>query len=120
MDRRGLDPVPDWKLDRLAIRLALFGRERLGLEPGARLVVMGRLGWLWPALDFGAMGFGVVPVGLEHDLSDDAVASAVAEVAPRAVFATDAPSAERLERLRRAGRLGPPPSWAKGCPRRRD
>ena len=70
-----LEPVPDWKLDRLAIRIALFGRERLGLEPGERLVVMGRLGWLWPAADFAAMGFGVVPVGLEHDLSDEAAAA---------------------------------------------
>ena len=101
-----LEPVPDWKLDRLAIRLALFGRERLGLEPGERAVVMGRLGWLWPALDFAAMGFGVVPVGLEHDLSDDAVAFAFAEAAPRAAFATDAESAERLKQLRAAGRLG--------------
>jgi hypothetical protein len=101
-----LEQVPDWKLDRLAIRLALFGRERLGLEPGERVAVLGRLGWLWPALDFAAMGFGVVPVGLEHDLPDDAVASAFAGAAPRAAFATDAESAERLKRLRRAGRLG--------------
>src|SRR5512134_1801208 len=50
--------VPDWKLDRLAIRLALFGRERLGLEPGERVAVVGRLGWLWPSVDFAAMGFG--------------------------------------------------------------
>lgn len=101
-----LESVPDWKLDRLAIRLALFGRERLGLEPGERVAVLGRLGWLWPALDFAAMGFGVLPVGLEHDLADDAVAAAFAEAAPRAAFATDASSAERLRRLRGAGRLG--------------
>jgi hypothetical protein len=101
-----LERVPDWKLDRLAIRLALFGRERLGLEPGERALVMGRLGWLWPALDFGAMGLGVVPVGLEHDLSDDALAFAFAEAAPRAAFATDPESAARLAQLRRAGRLG--------------
>lgn len=69
-------------------------------------MVLGRLAWLWPALDFGAMGFGVVPVGLEHDLSDDAVASAVAEAPPRAAIATDARSAQRLKELRRAGRLG--------------
>jgi len=100
-----LEQVPDWKLDRLAIRLALFGRERLGLEPGERVAVQGRLGWLWPALDFAAMGFGVLPVGLEHDLPDDAVASVFAGAAPRAAFATDAESAERLKRLRRAGRL---------------
>ena len=115
-----LERVPDWKLDRLAIRLALFGRERLGLEPGERVAVMGRLGWLWPALDFAAMGFGVVPVGLEHDLSDDAVALACAEAAPRAVFATDA-------RERCAARGGcdgraasaARPSSARGWPRRR-
>jgi hypothetical protein len=101
-----LESVPDWKLDRLAIRLALFGRERLGLEPGERVAVLGRLGWLWPVVDFAAMGFGVLPVGLEHDLPDDTVASVFAEAAPRAAFATEAGSAERLERLRRAGRLG--------------
>jgi hypothetical protein len=101
-----LERVPDWKLDRLAIRLALFGRERLGLEPGERVIVLGRLGWLWPAVDFAAMGFGVLPVGIEHDLPDDAVAGIVAEAAPRAAFATDAENAERLTRLRRAGRLG--------------
>jgi hypothetical protein len=101
-----LERMPDWKLDRLAIRLALFGRERLGLEPGERVAVLGRLGWLWPALDFAAMGFGVLPVGLEHDLPDDAVASVCAEAAPRAVFATDRESALRLAGLRRAGRLG--------------
>jgi hypothetical protein len=101
-----LETVPDWRLDRLAIRLALFGRERLGLEPGERVAVLGRLGWLWPALDFAAMGFGVLPVGLEHDLTDDAVASVFAEATPRAAFATDAESASRLRRLRRTGRLG--------------
>ena len=101
-----LEAVPDWKLDRLAIRLALFGRERLGLEPGGRVALLGRLGWLWPVVDFAAMGFGVLPVGLEHDLPDDALASVLAEAAPRAAFATDAESAERLKRLRRAGRLG--------------
>ena len=108
--------VPDWKLDRLAIRLALFGRERLGLEPGERVVVMGRLGWLWPALDFAAMGFGVLPVGIEHDLGDDAVAGIVDEAAPRAAFASDAESATRLTRLRRAGRLGKATVVAEGLP----
>jgi len=100
------ESAPDWKLDRLAIRLAIFGRERLGLEPGERVAVLGRLGWLWPVVDFAAMGFGVLPVGLEHDLPDDVVVSVFAEAAPRAAFATDAESASRLTWLRRAGRLG--------------
>jgi len=100
-----LDPVPDWKLDRLAIRIALFGRERMGLEPGGAVLVMGRLAGLWPALDFAAMGFGVVPVGVEHDVGDDALAAVAVQAAPRAAFATDPASAERLRALRRAGRL---------------
>jgi hypothetical protein len=52
------------------------------------------------------MGFGVLPVGLEHDLPDDVIASVFAEAAPRAAFATDAESASRLTRLQRMGRLG--------------
>lgn len=111
-----LESVPDWKLDRLAIRLALFGRERLGLDPGERVALLGRLGWLWPAVDFAAMGFGVLPVGLEHDLPDEAVASVFAEAAPRAAIATDAESATRLTRLRRAGRLGGASVVADGLP----
>jgi hypothetical protein len=100
-----LDRQPDWKIDRLAIRLALCGRERLGLEPGGRVAVFGRLGWLWPVLDFAAMGFGLVPVGLEHDLGDDALCAGLDEAAARVVFATDAVSAARLLGLMRGGRL---------------
>jgi hypothetical protein len=100
-----LERVPDWKLDRLAIRLALFGRERLGLEPGTRVAVIGRLGWLWPAMDFAAMGFGVVPVGIEHGLRDAEIAEVLAQALPRAVFASDGESARRLLALRAAGRL---------------
>lgn len=112
-----LDAVPDWKLDRLAIRIALFGRERTGLEPGGRVLVLGRLGRLWPAVDFAAMGFGVVPVGVEHDVGDDALGTVAAEAAPRAAFATDAESAARLRALRRSGRLGDATVVAEGLPR---
>jgi hypothetical protein len=111
-----LEPVPDWKLDRLAIRVALFGRERLGLEPGERVVVLGRLGWLWPVVDVAATGFGVTPVGVEHDAEDDALAAIFAQAAPRAAFATDARSAERLRKLRRSGRLGDATVVAEGLP----
>jgi hypothetical protein len=110
------DPMPDWKLDRLAIRLALFARERLGGEPGARLALLGGLGWLWPAVDFAAMGFGLTPVGIEHDASDEAVEGVLAEAAPRVVFAADAGSAGRLVRLRRSGRIGDATVVADGLP----
>jgi hypothetical protein len=97
----GFEAVPDWKLDRRAIRLALFLRERLGAEPGERVAVFGRLGWLWSVADFAVMGFGMVPVGVEHDVGDEALQSVLDEAAPRVVLATDPASAERLREIRR-------------------
>jgi hypothetical protein len=101
----GFESVPDWRLDRLAIRVALYGREKMGVEPGERVAIFGRLGWLWPVVDFAAMGFGAVPLGIEHDLPDAALAGALAEARPRIVFASDPASAERLQALRREGGL---------------
>src|SRR4029453_8737987 len=57
-----LGAVPDWKLDRLVIRIALYGREKLGLEPGARAAVFGRPGWLWTAVECAVQGFGATAV----------------------------------------------------------
>jgi hypothetical protein len=99
------EEAPDWKLDRLVIRTALYARERLRLEPGLRAAVFGRLSWLWPAVDFAAMGLGAVSVGIEHDVPDDALEAALREAEPRVVFATDSRSAERLLAARSAGRI---------------
>ncbi len=112
----GFEFVPDWKLDRLAIRTALFGRERLGVEPGDRVAVFGRLSWLWPVVDFAAMGFGSASVGLEHDLADAVLVDILRQAGVRAVFATDPESVERAERLRREGRLGSATVVAEGLP----
>jgi hypothetical protein len=112
----GFEPVPDWKLDRLAIRTALFGRERLGVEPGDRVAVVGRLGWLWPVVDFAAMGFGAVAVGLEHDLADAVLVDILGQANARAIFATDPESAERLKRLHGEGRLGEATLVGEGLP----
>jgi hypothetical protein len=94
------EDIPDWKLDRLVIRLGLYARERLGLEAGDRLAVFGRLHWLWPIADFAGLGAGAVCVGLSHDLSDASVFHALGEAAPRIAVATDPGSAARLLRLR--------------------
>jgi acyl-CoA synthetase (AMP-forming)/AMP-acid ligase II len=94
------EDTPDWRLDRVVIRLALYCRERLELQPGERVAVFGKLGLLWPVAEFAALGFGAVAVGLEAELGDGALAHALAEAAPRIAVATDAESAERLARLR--------------------
>jgi hypothetical protein len=101
----GFEAVVDWKLDRLVIRLALYARERLGLDPGGSLAVVGGMGWLWPVVDFAAMGFGAASVGIGPDVPDDALGAALADAAPSAAFATDAAAAARLLALRRAGRF---------------
>lgn len=99
----GFEELPDWRLDRLVIRLALYAQERLGLENGDRVAIVGRLDWLWPAAEFAALGAGAVPVGLEHDLSDAGLAGALGDAAPRLSIATDPVSAERLLQARAAG-----------------
>jgi hypothetical protein len=101
-----LEATPDWRFDRRVIRVALYGRERLRVEPGERVAVFGRLAPAWPVAEFAALGFGAAVVGLEHDLSDDALRAALQATQPRLAFASDAESAARLLRLR-AGAGGP-------------
>lgn len=95
-----LQVAPDWKLDRLVIRIALYCREKLGLEPGTRAAVFGRLSWLWPAAEFAVQGFGATSVGIEHDAPDDVLAAALRDADPQVVFSTDGESTARLLGLR--------------------
>jgi hypothetical protein len=101
----GLEAVPDWKLDRLVIRIALYCRENLRLEPGTRAAVFGRLAWLWPVADFAILGFGATSLGIEHDLPDAALVAALLDADPRVIFATDATSTARVVELRARGLL---------------
>lgn len=99
----GFEAVPDWKLDRLVIRLALYCRERLGLKPQGCLAVVGELSWLSPAIDFAAAGLGARSLGVEPGVEDRELADVLAAERPSAVFAADGASAERLLRMRVAG-----------------
>ena len=101
----GFLSLPDWQLDRLVIRVALYGRENLGLEPGRRAAVFGRHSWVWPLVDFAATGFGAAAVGIEHDVSDEGLATVLREAEPRVIVATDAESARRVLALSLAGGL---------------
>jgi hypothetical protein len=101
----GLEAVPDWKLDRLVIRIALYCRENLRLEPGTRAAVFGRLSWLWPAADFAILGFGATSLGIEHDVADVALVAALRDAEPRLIFTTDGASTARLVELRARGLL---------------
>lgn len=100
---QSVDPVPDWRLDRLAIRVALYCREHLGLDAGAAVGILGPPGWLWPVVECAMLGSGAVSVGFEHEIDDASLAQALVASAPRVVFATDEAGAGRLRRLREAG-----------------
>jgi hypothetical protein len=104
-EEREREALPDWKLDRLVIRIALYGREKLGLEPGTRALVFGKLGWLWPVVELAVQGFGAAAVGVEHDVDDAALLDALRRAEPRFVVATDRDSARRVVELRRSGLL---------------
>lgn len=88
--------TPDWRFDRLVIRLALYLESRLQVRAGERIVVFGALSPLWLAADFAVLGLGAVSVGLAHTLSDEDVTGAVQSAGARAAFTTDADSAARL------------------------
>jgi acyl-CoA synthetase (AMP-forming)/AMP-acid ligase II len=100
-----LEGTPDWRLDRLVIRIALYCREKLGLEPGTRAAVFGPLGWLWPAAEFAVQGFSAVSVGIEHDLEDAALVDGLRSAQPRVIFSTDGASAARIRELQAQGLL---------------
>lgn len=82
--------VPDWRFDRQVIRLALYLRERVGVGAGDRVAVISELRPEWLLADLAATGLGAVSVVLDPGFPAAALASALAEAAPRAVFASTA------------------------------
>ncbi len=91
---------PDWRFDRQVIRVALFLGERLGIERGHPVALMGPLGVTWPLVDFAVQGLRGVPVGIDHRLDDRQVVHALRDARAAVVFATDDQTAARLARLR--------------------
>ena len=91
---------PDWRFDRQVIRVALFLGERLGVERGRPVAVLGPLGVTWPLVDFAVQGLNGVPIGIDHRLDDRRVVEALRDAKAAVVFATDDDSAARAARLR--------------------
>lgn len=99
--------MPDWRFDRMVIRIAVYARERLNVDGGDRLAIMGPLSPLWLAGEFAILGLGGAAVGLSPALSDDEIVAALRTTHARLALATDVESGARLLRLRpRAEELG--------------
>jgi hypothetical protein len=84
--------MPDWRFDRHVIRVGLFLHERLGLEAGDRIALMGPLRAEWVVADWAAVTRGATSVVVEGTLAD----AAWEAIGPRAVFVPGPDAVEGL------------------------
>lgn len=94
----GWSGMPDWRLDRHVIRVALYLRERLGIEPGQRVVLLSELRPEWLVADLAALGVGAVSIAIDPRLERNELAAALEDAAPRFTFISAA-AQRALERL---------------------
>jgi hypothetical protein len=59
--------TPDWRLERQVIRLALFLRERAGLAPGGRVVIVSRIRPELVVAELAALAQGVASIVIDPD-----------------------------------------------------
>jgi hypothetical protein len=83
-------PTPDWRLDRQIIRLGLYLRERLGVAPGERVVLLSELRPEWLIADLAALGLGAVSVAIDPRLQRDELADALEDTGPSVTFVSAA------------------------------
>jgi long-subunit acyl-CoA synthetase (AMP-forming) len=91
--------MPTWRFYRQVIRVGLYLRERLGLGPGDRVVVMSPLRPERLVADWAVVVQGAVTVGVDPNLPSDALASALAQLAPRVALVAGSSERARLLEL---------------------
>ncbi|HEY7638068.1 MAG TPA: AMP-binding protein [Gemmatimonadales bacterium] len=84
------EPLPDWRLDRRVIRLALYLQERIGLSAGDRVAVVSELRPEAAVADFAALGLGAVSVVVDADVPANNLVAALIDVGPKVIFASPA------------------------------
>ncbi len=90
--------TPDWRLDRQIIRLGLYLRERLDIEPGQRIALLSELRPEWLIADLAALGLGAVSVAIDPRLKREELIAVLEDAAPRVTFVSAA-SLAMLESL---------------------
>ncbi|HXY32269.1 MAG TPA: AMP-binding protein [Gemmatimonadaceae bacterium] len=96
----GWAQMPDWRSDRQILRIALYCSEKLHLEAPERVAIVGQAHPFWCHAEFALLALRAVPVGIEHDVSDELLRETLASNDVRVAFATDAASASRLHAAR--------------------
>jgi long-chain acyl-CoA synthetase len=82
------EALPDWRLDRWVIRLALHLQERVGVEPGDRVAVVSDLRPEAALADFAALGIGAVSVMVDAGVPAKHLVAALIDVGPKVIFAS--------------------------------
>jgi acyl-CoA synthetase (AMP-forming)/AMP-acid ligase II len=80
------DRTPDWRFLRHVLRMALYLRERCGLEANDRVALVAPLGPEWVVLDWATVLQGATTVVIDPEAPDAKVFATLGEVAPRVVL----------------------------------
>jgi hypothetical protein len=91
--------TPPWRFYRQVIRVGLYLRERLGVGSGDRVAVLSPLRPERIIVDWAAVGQGAVTIAIDADLPDATLSSALAQLAPKAVFVAQSTERTRLLEL---------------------
>ena len=78
--------LPAWRFYRQVIRIALFLRERLGVAPGDRVLVVSPLRSERIVAEWAIVTIGAATVAADLDLPPDELKSLVSAIAPKAAF----------------------------------
>ena len=78
--------TPDWRFDRHVIRLGLYLRHHMGIEPGDRVAIAANLRPEWLLADSAIMGMGGVSAAIPVSLPPEEMVAALADLQPRAAF----------------------------------
>lgn len=95
--------MPDWRLDRAVIRLALYLRGPFAFTAGQTVAILAPLGWEWVVADLATITGGGVSAAIDPGLHDDALADAIAAASPEIVVVADSIDLQRVSRLRALG-----------------
>ncbi len=97
---RASDPqttaLPDWRLHRHILRIALYLRERMGIEQGDRVALVGPITPEWIIADWALVTQGAITVVIPPELSPAAFDEAWRTTSPSAAFVAGTEALSRV------------------------
>jgi len=84
------ESLPDWRLDRWVIRLALYLQERVGVSAGDRVAIVSELRPEAAVADFAGLGLGAVSVMVDAGVPANSLIAGLIDVGPKVILASPA------------------------------